>query len=413
MSDTPLHIHLDPQGGIAGDMFVAALLDAWPEHAAGAIDAVRALGLGEDIRIEHLAHRDEVLVGSRFAVTRQENAAAVEDDHRHVHWRDLRTRLATSSLDPPVAERAIAIFAHLAEAEAFVHGVDIDEATFHEVGAWDSIADIVAAAYLIETIGVRRWSVGPLPVGSGRVRCAHGELPVPAPATARLLLGFAFHDDGRTGERVTPTGAAILKQLQPSAGLGAGSKRLLKTGHGFGLRRLDGMSNVLRVLAFEAASTTSLTERYRETDSVAVLSFDIDDQTPEDLAIGLDRLRACDGVLDLLQTPAFGKKGRLTTALRLLVRPEALDPVIAACFTETTTLGLRWHVERRAVLARAAMSADDGTRVKLAERPGGRMTAKTESDDVASLSGYAARGEARRAAEDQALTRRKGREDRE
>ena len=155
-------------------------------------------------------------------------------DHGHVHWRRLRERLAAAPLDAAVAAQAIAIFGLLAEAEAGVHGVAVDEATFHEVGAWDSIADIVAAAYLIETIGAESWSAGSLPLGGGRVRCAHGELPVPAPATLRLLEGFSFHDDGRPGERVTPTGAAILKALVTSTGFGSG--RLEKTGHGFGLR---------------------------------------------------------------------------------------------------------------------------------------------------------------------------------
>lgn len=399
-----LHIHLDPLGGIAGDMFVAALLDAWPEHQAGAIAAVRAAGLGDDVLIEPREHSDDILVGTRFSVTRPERSERKEDGHDHVHWRGLRRRLEAAPLAPAVGARAIAIFTLLAEAEAGVHGVDVEDATFHEVGAWDSIADIVAAAHLIETIGVRHWSTGPLPLGSGRVRCAHGELPVPAPATARLLQGFAFHDDGRPGERVTPTGAAILTHLLPSDSLETGAHRLLKTGHGFGLRRLDGMSNVLRALVFEPAFEAK-THAGIGSEDVAVLGFDVDDQTAEDLATGLDRLRALDGVLDLVQSPVFGKKGRLATAVRLLARPQMVDAVIAACFAETTTLGVRWHRDRRAVLARTAARSDDGIGVKLAERPGGRTTAKAESDDLAAIPGHAARNEARRKAEDQALAR--------
>ena len=396
----PLHIHLDPVGGIAGDMFVAALLDAWPDLAEGAIAAAYAAGLGGEVRIDHRPHRDEVLVGSRFVVTCDEGAAA-GGDHEHVHWRDLRVRLATAPLDAPVRDRAIAIFACLAEAEAAVHGVDVEHATFHEVGAWDSIADIVASAFLIEAIGAARWSVGPLPLGGGRVRSAHGDLPVPAPATVKLLEGFAFHDDGRPGERVTPTGAAILKQLEPSHSSHPGPRRLLKTGHGFGLRRLDGMSNVLRALVFEQMPDHAAPPA---AGSVAVLSFEIDDQTPEDLAVGLDRLRALDGVLDLVQTSVVGKKGRLATSLRILARPESAESVIAACFEETTTLGVRWHEERRVVLARREVTSDDGIAVKLAERPDGRRTAKAASDDLAGRGTHADRQAARMSAEAAALS---------
>jgi uncharacterized protein (TIGR00299 family) protein len=397
-----LHVHLDPVGGIAGDMFVAALLDAWqdqaPELADQVIAAVRAVGVGDDVDIEHLAHRDDVLTGSRFAVSREHTGPADGSDHQHVHWRSLRARLLEAPLAPTVRDRAIAIFALLAEAEAGVHGVAVDDATFHEVGAWDSIADIVAAAYLIETLGVARWSVGTLPLGRGRVRCAHGELPVPAPATVRLLEGFAFHDDGRAGERVTPTGAAILKQLDAGTPMDAEPRQLTRSGLGFGLRRLDGMSNVLRVLAFEPVEPVGGMH-----EQVAVVSFDIDDQTAEDLAIGLDHLRQEDGVLDLVQTPAFGKKGRMVTVVRLLARPGKIEAVIAACFRETTTLGVRWMVEQRHCLARRDVVIEDGSRVKLAARPDREMTAKAESDDRATIRGHRAREIIRKEAEQRAL----------
>lgn len=403
--ESPLHFHLDPVGGIAGDMFVSALLDLRPELAEPAIAAVRAVGLGDEVQIEHRSHRDDVLVGSRFSVTRHEVKAG---GHDHVHWRDLRERLSAAPLDAAVRARAIAIFTLLAEAEAGVHGVDVDAATFHEVGAWDSIADIVAAAFLIEAMGAESWSIGSLPLGGGRVRCAHGELPVPAPATARLLEGFIFHDDGRPGERVTPTGAAILKQLQASSRPPSGARRLLKTGHGFGQRKLDGMSNVLRVLTFEMMPDHV---KHPRSESIAVLTFELDDQTPEDLAVGLDRLRAFDAVLDVVQMPVFGKKGRIATSVRLLVRPNDVDHVIDACFAETTTLGIRWHVEQRRILARSMSRSNHGMTVKLAERPGGVTTAKAESDDLAGIVGHAGREEVRRSAEAQALLRREAKED--
>ncbi|MGI9451038.1 MAG: LarC family nickel insertion protein [Geminicoccaceae bacterium] len=400
------HIHLEPIGGVAGDMFVASLLDAWPDLAEATIAAVRAAGLGDDVDLEHLAYHDDVLTGSRFAV-RQQRAATVQDGpglegpgaHQHVHWRSLRQRLSDAPLPAGVGDRAITIFSLLAEAEAGVHGVPVDEATFHEVGAWDSIADIVAAAFLIETIGDADWSVGPLPLGSGRVRCAHGELPVPAPATMRLLEGFVFHDDGRPGERVTPTGAAILKYLQPGSATHPGHLRLLRTGYGFGLRKLDGMSNVLRASVFEPVGTMASAH-----DEVGVISFEIDDQTAEDLAIGLDHLRRRNDVLDIVQMPGFGKKGRMVTSLRLLVRPkEAIEAVIEACFRETTTLGVRWAIEKRTTLERHVHRTEIGTNVKLAERPDGGLTAKAESNDLASLPGHQTRQDRRREAETESM----------
>lgn len=400
----PMQISLDPQGGVAGDMFVASLLDAWPELAEGAIAAVRQVGLGDDIRLEHVPFNDDVMTGSRFVVSRGRQevpATEMNADHHHVHWRDLRERLKQAPLPTGVGDHALAIFSLLAEAEAGVHGLPVDEATFHEVGAWDSIADIVAASYLIQMIGAESWSISSLPLGRGKVRCAHGELPVPAPATMRLLEGFVFHDDGRLGERVTPTGAAILKHLTPAFDADHRPRRLLRTGYGFGLRRLEGMSNLLRASAFDFVGSASMAA-----DEVGILNFEVDDQTPEDLAIGLDHLRDQKDVLDILQTPAFGKKGRLVTSLRLLVRPAAIFSVIDACFQETTTLGVRWTVEKRAILERHEIETASGIGIKEALRPGGLMTVKAESDDLAPLVGHQARKERRQAAEMAALQRR-------
>ena len=205
-----MHYHLDAVGGIAGDMFVAALLDLHPELAPVAIAAVRAAGLGESVGLTHQAHADGVLTGSRFVVDgppvdeewghdqAQGHRHAHEHGqaHAHVHWAALRRRLEASALDAAVAERAIDIFGHLASAEARVHGKPVEDVAFHEVGAWDSIADIVAASALLAALGTTSWSIGPIPLGSGRVRTAHGLLPVPAPATVLLLEGLACFDDG-------------------------------------------------------------------------------------------------------------------------------------------------------------------------------------------------------------------------
>jgi uncharacterized protein (DUF111 family) len=206
----------------------------------------------------------------------------------------------------------------------------------------------------------------------------------------------AVIDDGIGGERVTPTGAAILRHLDAAPGLPDGPWRMTATGIGFGTRRLPGISNALRVLAYEQAGT-------RADDRIAVISFEIDDQSPEELALGLEALRAFDGVMDVIQIPAFGKKGRLALQIQLLARPERLDAVIDACFAETTTLGLRWRIEPRAVLHRTSRTVGE-VGVKVTARPDGSRTAKAEADHIgAGSGGQAGRARRRQAAENLAL----------
>ena len=395
-------LHLDPVGGIAGDMFVAAMLDAWPELADGAIESIRAAGLPQSVALKVEPHNDDTLAGTRFLVQAPPEGDAAE----HVPFKDLRARLEGSDLAAPVRERAVAIFSRLAEAEGKVHGVPWQEVGFHEVGAWDSIADVVGAAHLIEHVGPARWSTGALPLGAGRVKSAHGMLPVPAPAVVELLKGFVVHDDGLDGERVTPTGAALLRHLAPDYRPAGRAQRLRACGIGFGTRRFAEISNVLRILDFEPVAAVAAAAVGHE--DVAVVEFDVDDQSPEDLAVALERLRAAAGVLDVLQSVGYGKKGRLTAQIRLLAKPRALDAVLAACFAETTTIGLRWNVMQRSVLRReiAPPAGAAPVRVKLARRPDGSTTAKAEIDDVAEApGGHAERARWRQAAEDRALGR--------
>jgi uncharacterized protein (TIGR00299 family) protein len=400
----PGHIHLDPLGGLAGDMFLGAVLDAWPELAEGAFAAMRAAGLPEDWQVSQLEHRDGVLTGSRLAI----EPPAAGEHAPHGMYVEIRDRIATAPLEAAVCERALAILGHLAEAEAKVHGRPIEQVHFHELADWDSIADVVGAAFVIEALGAS-WSTAPLPVGRGRIASSHGGLPVPAPAVALLLQGFAVIDDGIEGERVTPTGAAILRHLEAAPGLPPGRWRLGTTGIGFGTKKLPGMSNALRVLAYEQAEGARIDEQ------VAVVTFEVDDQNPEDLALGLDALRGMDGVLDVIQLAAVGKKGRLASQVQLLARPERLDAAIDACFAETTTLGLRWRIEARAVLARESVTvlgAEREVAVKVARRPGGARTAKAEVDHIgAGRGGQAGRARRRREAEALALRESEGEAD--
>ena len=386
-----MHIHLDTVGGMAGDMFLAALLDARPDLAAGTVAAMRAAGLPESWSVELSAHRDHALTGHRLSV-RCEGGA----HHHHRSFADIRADIEAGALSDAVKARAVAIFRLLAEAEGAVHGMDPESVTFHEVGAWDSVADIVGAAHVIEALGVESWSVSALPLGSGRIETAHGILPVPAPATARLLHGFETVDDGVPGERITPTGAAILRHVEPARHGPARAMRLVADGTGFGTRVLPGLPNIVRALVFEGTADDSAVE-------VTEIAFEIDDQPAEDLAAGLDNLRAMDGVIDVLQFPVFAKKGRLATAVRVLARMEAAERAIEACFMETTTLGIRRQRTRRVVLDRT-ITHMEGVRVKVATRPGGARSAKADMDDVRDTpGGRAARNEARARAEKRAM----------
>ncbi|NPD67005.1 LarC family nickel insertion protein [Lichenicola cladoniae] len=426
-----MHLHLDPLGGMAGDMFAAALLSAFPEYE-GAVTI--AVAKAVDVTCRVLPHNDGVLAGLRFRVEgadgRPADAPATAErhhthdhghthghDHEHVHehehghehahdhraWRQIRTGLLASGLDAAILDVAVGIFTVLAEAEGRVHGVAADAVSFHEVGASDSIADIVAAAVLIEAIGAASWSISALPLGAGRIRTAHGIMPVPAPATALLLEGFDMLDDGIPGERVTPTGAAILRYLKDSGVLGhRPAGRLAGSGIGFGTRTLPGTSNCVRVLVTETGAQQGIASGHR---TLGVIAFEIDDQSGEDLAAGLDRIRSVPGVHDIMQMAAIGKKGRMAVHVQVLAAPDALPEITAACFRETTTIGLRTHlVEGQALQRRTARMTIDGASVdvKLVDRPDGR-TGKAEADHLLGLPGHATRTRVRRQAEAMAM----------
>ena len=424
-------------------MFVAALLDAWPEHWPAVEAAVAALALGPAADCRLVGHRDQAgLTGRRFLVAAEPQSGdnGHDRDHKHEHehdyphghdhhhhpephtrddhrgghraWASIRDLIEAAPLPVRVGREAVAIFTLLATAEGEVHGVAPEEVTFHEVGAVDSIVDIVAAAQLITLLDAHRWTSTPLPLGSGRVRTAHGILPVPAPATALLLRSLDTIDDGVPGERVTPTGAALARHLL----LGGGNarqrpRRLVRSGTGFGARELPGLSNCLRVLTFEAiadpvadrAPPSAFSHR-----ELGVIAFEVDDQSAEDLAAGLDHVRALPGVHDVTQSVVFGKKGRLATQVQVLVAPDRLDEAIRLCFTETTTIGLRFHTVQGAALPRTFDSVvveGQELRVKVVTRPGGSRTAKTEAADVMAEPGRVARARLRREAETGALAR--------
>jgi uncharacterized protein (TIGR00299 family) protein len=400
---TTTAIQLDAVGGMAGDMFVAAMMDALPELRDRVLaDAAAVLPLGAGAPLLESG----VSGGLRCLRFRLAGASFTERTHDGGHaqlsFRGMVARIEGAALVGGTAPQAIAILRHLAEAEAAIHDVPLDEVHFHEIGDWDSLMDVVAAGSIAAALPAARWTVSDLPLGGGTVRTQHGLLPVPAPATARLLQGFTWRDDGIGGERVTPTGAAILRHLVMKA-TASSAGRLRASGTGAGTRELPGQANVLRVTVFDQAPGAAL-ESTTETEDILVLSFDIDDMTGEEIGVSADRLRRLAGVRDLVVLSALGKKGRPIHVFRLLLRSEDQAKIAAACFTETSTIGLRWRQERRMVLAREHGTAKlpqstPAVRVKTAIRPAGDSR-KAESDDLAEIEGLELRRAVKRQAEE-------------
>ncbi|MFO1395626.1 MAG: LarC family nickel insertion protein [Burkholderiales bacterium] len=391
-----LALHLDLVGGLAGDMFVAALVDALPALEAHVMAAVQAVAPAGASLPSFAAVTQGGLAARRFGISTPYRHARERQGTSHAA---LVARIAAAPLSADVRTHALAILALLAQAEAAVHGIAVDGVHFHEIGDWDSLLDVVAAGTIAARLAGARWSASSVPLGHGQVKTAHGLLPVPAPATSALLAGYRVHDDGVGGERVTPTGAAILRHLVPPDACGGarGTGRLRATGYGAGTRTLAGVPNVVRVLVMDTATVA-------DDDFVAVIEFEVDDMTGEELALAGDRLRAVPGVRDVSLGARAGKKGRPVTDFRVLAAPGAADAAVAACFGETSTLGVRVREERRRILRRDEVAVGaPPLAVKRAQRPGGEVTAKAAHDDVRDAGTLAQRREVRTAAERRAL----------
>ena len=401
-----LHIHLEPVGGVAGDMFVAAMMDLFPESADKCWQDLQDCGV-----LQHVSVTLEPGLSNGLSVKRLQASLNEQPARRTGNYSDLRSWLDASALEQAVKSRAQAILNALAQAEAFVHGVDIEQVHFHEVADWDSIVDVVAAASMIERSGIASWSCAPLPLGSGLVQTEHGKLPLPAPATVWLLKELPVWDDGEPGERVTPTGAAIVRHvlgmspLSRSGSVRAPPGTLVSTGCGAGQRALKQRPNIVRCLLIRTDAAGVIDESghalavtssgpVQIVDEIMQLSFDIDDMTPEELSVSLEHLRHESGVLDASFHLGMGKKGRALFAVSILCQVAHEPAVSERCLEETTTLGMRIQRLQRRTLNREQHTVSTehaNAGIKAVTRPSGAMTAKVENDDLAATRGLQAR----------------------
>ena len=328
-------IYFDCYAGISGDMTVGALLDLGVplEHLRAEL---AKLALPADSYSLSTSRTERQHVSAlKFDV-------AVHDQHNHRHYAGIDAMIADSALADPVKEKARRIFRRLAEAEALVHGVSVEEVHFHEVGALDSIVDIVGIAICLEYLNVEAIYAAALPLGGGFVESAHGRLAVPAPATAELMRGMAVHGDCGEGERVTPTGAAILAALATACGPRP-AMTLTQVGSGAGAKDFSDCPNILR--AFLGTSIAAGSEE------VVEVSCNLDDVTPEVIGY-VQELLLEGGALDVWLAPVQMKKGRPGTVLTFLCAPADLERLSGLLMAETGALGVRYSLQRRIVQSR-------------------------------------------------------------
>jgi uncharacterized protein (TIGR00299 family) protein len=399
--------YLDCFAGISGDMFLGALIDAGVDPKV-LQEAVAALNLSATLRIEKVdrsgisATKVHVYEGAKLADdhhdhpheqhthTHQHHPKTQHQhkighthehphshDHEQTHGRSLtviRDLISTANLTAPVKQTATHAFELLGASEAKIHNVPVENIHFHEVGAVDAIVDIVAASAGIHALAVDKWYSSPLNVGGGMVDCAHGRFPVPAPATADLLRGLPTYSAHVEKELTTPTGAAIIRALEPTFGPQP-AMRVQQIGYGAGSRNPKDFPNVLRISIGETADATH--------SAVAVLETALDDISPQILAHVTERALTL-GALDVMSTAVQMKKGRLGTLLTILADDAQLPALEELLLRETSTLGVRIHHERRSCLDRTHTTVTTpygDIRIKVGSRNNETYNAAPEFED--------------------------------
>jgi pyridinium-3,5-bisthiocarboxylic acid mononucleotide nickel chelatase len=394
-------VYIDCFSGASGDMMLGALLDlGLPiEELRRALGSL-AIEYGEitaepvlraGISATRLRMREPAAVGAARIEKRaraHERHHHGEDSDRQTHAHgagghhslaDIAAAIGRSALTPAGKARAVRLFQRLGEAEAAIHATTLDRVHLHEVGALDSIIDIVGTVCGMEWLGADRIVASPLTVGSGTVQCAHGTLPVPAPATLRLLADAPITAGPIAAEMLTPTGALLVTEYARSFGP-LPEMRLRSVGYGAGERDFPGRPNVLRLLLGEAAPV-------RRTDRVAVLECEIDDMNPQLFGPLMDRLLAA-GALDVFYAPVQMKKNRPGTLITVIARPHQREAMSGLLFAETTTIGVRHQELERDCLEREVRRIETplgGIRFKIASRDGRIMNVSPEFDDCAAV----------------------------
>jgi uncharacterized protein (TIGR00299 family) protein len=395
--------------GISGDMLLGALIGAGVP-AETLQEAARALGIGAELRVSSVdrsgirATKVDVLENGVLAESaskpgadtdphehrhrdheptlHHKHAHGAQDPHVHSrHWPEIRDLITTANLPPGAKKIALRAFELLATAEGKVHGIAPEKVHFHEVGAVDAIVDIVCGAVGLDSLGVEKWLCTPVNVGSGFVNCAHGRMPVPAPATAELLQNVPIYSAGPQMELTTPTGAAMLRALACEFESIAPA-RMRQIGYGAGARNPEGFANVLRLSVGTTVESVPVNRSF-SSDRVVVLECALDDATPQVLAHTMD-LALEHGALDVMATPVTMKKGRLGTLLTVLAKPEHEERLEKLLFRETTTLGIRRREEDRVVLDREFVTVETQygrIRMKVASAAGEILNAMPEYED--------------------------------
>jgi hypothetical protein len=368
-------LYFDCFAGVSGDMTVGALIALGVELAlierALACLPVGGYRLRAEERVVH------GLRATKFDVDLDNHEDEHDHDAGHAHrsYADIRAMLQGSRLEARAKDLALAIFARLAEAEGRVHGVPAAAVTFHEVGAVDSIVDIVGAAVGVTALDVERAYVSALPLGSGTVRSQHGVIPVPGPATVELLRGFPVRLGDGGGELVTPTGAAIVATLA-APGEAVPPMRIEAAGYGAGTRVLPDRANVLRLLLGRALAGPL-------GDELVEIATNIDDSSPEIYEHVLASLFAA-GARDAWLTPAQMKKNRPGVVLHALAEPAAREVLAGIILRETSAIGVRFTAVQRRILPRRQVSVETpygAVLVKLADAPDGTVNVAPEYDD--------------------------------